>query len=116
MRKIFFVFSLLVLTACASKARMFDIVPAKLITRAEPIYPQEAKDLGLEGYVKLRFTLTAEGTVSNPIVVESEPKVVFDFAALDAVKKLRYTPRLVDGAPQAVSGMSYRYYFELDDN
>lgn len=114
MKRIFFVLSLLFLTACASSERMFDIVPAKLITRAEPIYPQEAKELGLEGYVKMTFTLSVDGTVLNPVVTESEPAIVFDFAALDAVKKLKYTPRLVDGAPQAVNGMTYRYYFELD--
>lgn len=115
MKRLFILLSVLVLSACASNERMFDIVPAKLIQRVQPIYPVEAKELGLEGYVKLRFTLSAQGNVVNPVVTESEPKIVFDFAALDAVKQLKYTPRIVNGQPQAIQGVTYRYYFDLND-
>lgn len=115
MRTRFFIVALLSLNACVSNERMFAVVPAQLIKRVAPVYPPAVKDLGVEGYVKMRFTLSAEGTVLNPVVTESEPSIVFDLAALEAVKQLQYTPRLVDGVSQVVHGMSYRYYFELDE-
>jgi len=113
MKKIFICICFLLVTGCASNERLFEIEPAKIIQRVQPVYPVEAKELGLEGFVKVQYTVTAEGNVINPVVLESEPKIVFDFAAMDAAKKIKYQPRIVDGQPQAIKGVVYRFFFEL---
>ena len=46
----------------------------------------------------LEFTVTKDGTTSDATVRASEPAGTFDRAALDAVKRWRYEPRVVNGA------------------
>lgn len=53
-------------------------------------YPAEAQLHGIEGHATVEFDVTAQGTVENAVVVESEPDEVFDAAALDAVRRWRY--------------------------
>jgi TonB family protein len=56
----------------------------------EPQYPATARARRIEGHVDVEFTVTPEGTVEKPHVVASEPKGVFDAAALAAVARWRY--------------------------
>ncbi len=69
------------------------------LLRMEPIYPRAAARAGKEGWVKVVFTITAEGGVVDASVVESSPRRVFDRSALRAIRKWRFQPRLVDGKP-----------------
>jgi protein TonB len=52
--------------------------------------------------------------VTNPIVLEAEPPGVFDKAALDAVKKFKYKPQIVEGQAVEVPGVRNIIRFELD--
>ena len=70
---------------------------------------------GLEGYVLIEFTVTRTGAVANPVVIRSEPPNVFDRAALAAVLKFKYKPRVVDGEPIDVPGVQNMIRFELAD-
>ena len=54
------------------------------------------------------------GSVTAVRVVESSDRV-FERAALDAAKRFRYKPRVVDGVPQPVSGVRYLFRFEMSD-
>ncbi len=66
-----------------------------------PLYPKQAKDAGVEGIVVLMVDVAADGTPTEVVVERSEPAGVFDQAAVDAVKKWRFTPELEDGKPVA---------------
>lgn len=82
------------------------------IVQVAPQYPRRAMERGLEGYVLLEFTVTREGTVRDPIVVESS-SALFERAAVDAVLRFRYRPRVIDGQPVEVPGVRFRMTFEL---
>lgn len=83
------------------------------IYAAPPMYPSRAMSRGIEGWVVVSFTVTPQGTVIDPVVVEGNPAGTFDSAALRAVKKFKYKPRVVDGTPIAVPGVSYKFTFKL---
>ena len=88
-----------------------DSVP---LVRVPPQYPIRAAERGIEGWVVLRFTITATGTVDNPVVLDAQPKRIFDRAAIRSIKKWKYRPRIVDGvAIQRVEEV--RLTFDLDD-
>ncbi|MEN8718672.1 MAG: energy transducer TonB, partial [Oceanococcaceae bacterium] len=55
----------------------------------------------IEGWVKLEFTINPDGTVSDPRVVEAQPRRVFDSEARRAILKWKFKPRVVDGKPVA---------------
>lgn len=88
-----------------------DIVP---LVRVEPIYPPRALQRAITGWVELIFTITAQGTVKNPRVTTHHPGPIFDRAALRAVRKWKYAPRVVDGKPVERTGVEVRLEFELD--
>jgi len=75
-----------------------DIIP---IVRIEPTYPRDALLRGIEGWVRVRFTITPDGSVMNPAVIASEPPRMFDREATRAILRWKFRPRIVDG--QAVS-------------
>jgi len=82
------------------------------IVQVAPQYPRRAADLGLEGFVTLEFTVTRDGTVRDPRVLESS-NAIFESAAVDAVLRFRYRPRVIDGQPVEVPGVRFRITFEM---
>lgn len=84
------------------------------IVQVAPQYPPRAAERGLEGYVTLEFIVTRQGTVRDPVVIESSNSV-FNRAALDAVQRFRYRPRVIDGEPVEVPGVRFRITFELEN-
>jgi protein TonB len=67
------------------------------IVRIAPQYPRKALMAKIEGWVKVKFTITASGTVSNPEVVDAKPKRIFDREAIRAILKFKFKPKVVDG-------------------
>ena len=84
------------------------------IVRVAPVYPARALSRGLEGYVDMSFTVTTAGTVRDPIVMFSTSSL-FERAALRAVLKFKYKPRVVDGIPVDVVGVKTRISFQIED-
>jgi TonB family protein len=84
------------------------------IVKVAPIYPPRAQREKTEGYVELEFAVSRTGRVVDPVVVESHPPGVFDRAALDAVTRFKYKPRVSAGEPVEVAGVRNRITFELD--
>lgn len=72
---------------------------AQLTRRVAPEYPEAATRKGIEGYVDVHFTITPQGSVTNVSVVDADPADVFDHAAMDAVRRWHYEPKVVDGQP-----------------
>jgi len=85
------------------------------IVKVAPVYPRRALSRGLEGFVIVEFTVTKTGTVRDPFVVESTSSL-FERAALGAVLKFKYKPRVVDGEPIEVAGVQNKITFELEDS
>lgn len=72
-----------------------DIIPVVVI---RPMYPREAAMAGIEGWVKIEFTITEEGAVKDPQIVDAQPPRVFNREALRAIRKWKFKPRVVEGA------------------
>lgn len=73
-----------------------DVIP---VVRTAPAYPRGAKQARIEGHVTLAVTIRPDGTVSGAEVLESDPPRLFDQAALDAMKRWKFRPKIVDGNP-----------------
>lgn len=72
---------------------------AKVITPAAPSYPLQAARNQTSGYAVVEFTVSAQGIVENPRVVDSSPRNVFNDAAIQAVRNSKFEPALKDGEP-----------------
>jgi len=88
-----------------------DVIP---LVRIAPDYPPRALSRGLEGWVQVQFTITATGTVKDPIVVNAEPKNIFDDAALKAIARWRYNPRVDGGVAVERVGVQTIIRFQLE--
>ncbi len=84
------------------------------IVRVAPVYPARALSRGLEGYVDMSFTVTTTGTVKDPVVVFSTSSL-FERAAIRAVLKFKYKPRVVDGMPVEVPNVKTRITFKIEE-
>ncbi|CAI8210987.1 MAG: Uncharacterised protein [Glaciecola sp. HTCC2999] len=84
------------------------------IVKVAPVYPRRALQRGIEGFVIVEFTVNTIGAVKEPFVVEAQPEGIFDQAALDAAKKFKYKPRVVNGEATEVSGVQNRITFKID--
>jgi TonB family protein len=65
------------------------------IVRINPNYPPEALAAGLTGEVSLEFTIAANGTVKDVIVVDSSASM-FEEPAIAALLRWRYSPTNVE--------------------
>ncbi len=88
-----------------------DAVPQ---VRIQPDYPIQARQKGIEGWVDVLFTVGADGSVKNPVVVNAEPKKIFDRAAVQAVKGWKYNPKIEDGRAVERRGLKVRIRFQLE--
>ncbi|HOW86741.1 MAG TPA: energy transducer TonB [Candidatus Aminicenantes bacterium] len=77
-----------------------DIKPPKLVKQVNPVYPEEARQAGVEGLVIIEAKADEHGKVVDARVLRSAPP--FDQAALDAVKQWIYEPLVIDGKPRRV--------------
>jgi protein TonB len=84
------------------------------IVRVAPVYPARALSRGLGGYVDLSFTVTTTGTVRDPVVLFSTSSL-FERAAVRAVLKFKYKPRVVDGVPVDVPNVKTRISFQIEE-
>ena len=85
----------------AQSASIVSAGTLKLTRAISPVYPNDALNAGTEGWVELLFTVDPEGKVTDVEVTNSQPKNVFDRAAINAMKRARYEPVLLDGQPVA---------------
>jgi protein TonB len=88
---------------------------AQPFVRIEPDYPPRAIAQQLEGWVKVQFTVTATGGVRDAFVVESSPANVFDAAALKAVARWRYQPKVESGTAVERVGVQTLFRFNLEE-
>ncbi len=89
-----------------------DVLP---LVRVAPDYPPRALASGTEGWVQVQFSITPTGTVRDPVVVASEPGSVFDEAALKAIARWRYNPRVEGGQSVERVGLQTVIRFALEN-
>lgn len=87
-----------------------DAVP---LVRVQPEYPQRAAQRGIQGWVEVEFTISRAGTVQNPRVIGYEPSTIFNKAALRAIKKWKYNPKIEEGKAVEQPGIAVRLRFAL---
>lgn len=85
--------------AIAQTVGTTPIKPARPISNPNPMYPPDAVQQGLEGRVVLSVTIAVSGSVTKVIVAESCGHQSLDQAALDAVRRWRFSPATRDGKP-----------------
>jgi periplasmic protein TonB len=83
------------------------------VVKVSPVYPTRAQQQGVEGYVLVQFTIDELGRVMDVEVIEAEPRGMFERAALKAVERFRYRPRVVNGHATSVNGVQHLVTFEL---
>jgi len=78
--------------------RVSSGVAEGLIThKVNPKYPKEARERGIQGDVLLQATIDTQGNLTNLKAVQGDPVLVE--AAMDAVKKWKYRPYILNGEP-----------------
>ncbi len=85
----------------------------QVISRIRPVYPAAAKQKNIEGVVVVKFKVTTAGTVENVSVLKAKPAGYFEKAAMDAVKKWKFQPGIVEEEP-VNTWMTAMVKFRLD--
>ena len=102
---------------CMTGMRVSFVVPGgHEVSAYEPVYVEihGISSQIPEGWVEIEFTIDPAGAVSNPTVIQAEPKDVFDEAALVAVRQWEYKPVIgEDGNPRELPGIVVRLKFSL---
>jgi TonB family protein len=81
------------------------VVPAKLNTRVQPVYPESARKLRLRGMVSVNVVIHKDGTVTVQNVGAGHPLLAP--AAVAAVQQWKYEPTTVGGEPVEVQAKVY---------
>lgn len=71
--------------------------PPRAILNPAPRYPASAQTQGVEGRVTMRVLVDREGSVTQAVVTESIPPGVFDTAAVEAIRRWRFSPATFKG-------------------
>ncbi|HEY6100101.1 MAG TPA: TonB family protein, partial [Anaeromyxobacter sp.] len=113
MRSSTFLLSLLLAAGPADAAAQAEGVLTRapaVVEPASPEYPPDAKARGLSAEVVLELDVGADGQVLAARVA-SPAGDGFDEAALEAARRLRFSPAEIDGKPAAVT-LEYRFRFD----
>jgi protein TonB len=86
------------------------------IVKVAPIYPQRALSRGVEGYCVVQYTVTKQGTIRDPFVIEDQcTSSLFHRASVQAALKFKYKPRVIDGQAVEVPGVQNKFTFEIEE-
>ena len=89
-----------------------DVIP---LVRINPDYPPRALSRGIEGWVQVQFTISETGSVIDAVVVDASPKNVFDDAAIKAITRWRYNPKVEGAVAVQRKGVQTILRFQLED-
>jgi TonB family protein len=79
--------------------RIYTRSELTLVREVEIEYPVRAAENSVAGWVDIEFTVATDGSVKNLIVLNAEPKGVFENNAMQALRRWRYKPVLENGTP-----------------
>lgn len=118
----------LVLLSCSSTGNIpslaasdavFEVAPPPNFTRGllerrstEPLYPIRARNLGIEGWVMLGFSVDPDGEVVNNSIrtLEEQPEGFFESSAINAARRLGF--QNVRG--ELIEDVRYVFRYQLD--
>jgi protein TonB len=84
------------------------------IVKVAPIYPQRALSRGVEGFCVVQYTVTRQGTIRDPFVIEDQcTSSLFHRASVQAAMKFKYKPRVIDGQAVEVPGVQNKFTYEI---
>jgi protein TonB len=84
------------------------------IVKVAPIYPKRAALKGIEGNCVVMYTVTTNGSTRDVKVVEDMcTDAVFYRSSIEAAKKFKYKPRIIDGEAIEVQNVTNRFIYEL---
>jgi protein TonB len=83
----------------SASAASLTPVPLKRIKTVAPAFPAAARKANVNGWTDVSFVVNQSGMVEDAHIVASEPKDMFDSAALQAVEQWRFEPPMRDGKP-----------------
>lgn len=87
-----------------------DIIPLQ----CPPVtYPADARRANLSGWVQVEFVVNPDGSVRSARAVESQPRGVFEAAAVLAAQRCKFKPKMVDGKPVEQRGRR-KWNFDLN--
>lgn len=75
-----------------------DVIP---LVRMPAQYPSKAKRRNIEGFVKARLEVNAQGTVDSVEILDAKPRGVFERSAIRALYKYKFKPQMINGKAQA---------------
>ncbi|MFK8015239.1 MAG: energy transducer TonB [Gammaproteobacteria bacterium] len=84
-----------------------------VINRVEPPFPEKAAQRKREGFVTVSFFIEKDGRVTDPKVEASKNGMLFNRAALKAIKQWTFVPALRNGEPIERLGC-HEFLFNLD--
>jgi hypothetical protein len=83
------------------------LLPPAISRKNRDTAPEEVA----EKQVLAEFTVDADGSVQNPVIVEEDVGARRSTETLKALRNARYRPRFVNGEPVATTGVRYRQVF-----
>lgn len=112
MKKLLATLSLVCLIFPASLALAQTKEPPVPVRTVAPEYPSELRREGISGMVTITCTINELGNVIEPSV-EKSTNVAFEVPALAALKKWKFKPAKLDGAPIATKiSIPIKFLFE----
>jgi protein TonB len=86
------------------------------IVKVAPIYPQRALSRGIEGFCVVQYTVTRQGTIRDPFVIEDQcTSSLFHRASIQAAMKFKYKPRVIDGQAVEVPGVQNKFTYVIEE-
>ncbi|MCU1271506.1 MAG: hypothetical protein JWN74_2800 [Acidobacteriaceae bacterium] len=76
------------------------VTQSLVISKVQPTYPSDARAARIQGSVVMAVVISKEGNVQDVRVVSGDPSLAT--AAVDAVKRWKYRPYLLNGSPVEV--------------
>jgi TonB family protein len=82
-----------------------------LISKVDPVYPDDAKAAHVQGVVVLHAVIAKDGTIEKLTYISGPPPLVV--SAIEAVQQWKYKPYLLNGEPTEVeTTINVNYTFE----
>ena len=85
-----------------------------VLVKPNPQYPVSMSEKGIEGYVRVKYTVTALGNTEDVLAVESSHRG-FERNAVKAVEKFKFKPQIEDGKAIAVMNVYNIIEFKLEN-
>ena len=88
-----------------------DVAQANLSSKVAPAYPELARAARVQDYVALQATIDKEGNIVDLKILHGHP--LLNDAAIEAVKRWRYRPMLLNGQPiEVVTTITVNFSFQ----